>query len=227
MRGVRYGVLPALVSVMLPAMADAATNAATFKWFEYVPATARNAREGRTVGECMVDSFAAPEIGPQWVHLNDPDPDNYAITKDGLTLTPTYTNLTSLNYSPTALFLDSIAQPFLAATSVRYTPVTEHDFAGMAIYSDASSTIIFGKAIVNGHPSVVVRRRADGRIETAFQPLQKFEWGKAVWLRIKAYGNEVSFFYSTNHGTTWTPVANNLPLPPDAILGLYTTTNTR
>lgn len=213
-----------MMMFFLALQAHGATNSATFRWFEYVPATSRGVAKSNV---CMVDSFAAAEIGPQWTHINDPEPDNYVVTPDGLALTPTYVNLTSLRYSPTAVFLDSIAQPFLAATSLRYTPVTEHDFAGIALYTDASATIIFGKSIVNGHPAVVVRRRAGGRTETAFQPLQQFEWGRPVWLRVKAYSDEVSFFYSTNNGSTWTPVANNIPLPPDTILGLYTTTNTR
>lgn len=214
----------AMMMFFLALQAHGATNSATFRWFEYVPATSRGVAKSNV---CMVDSFAAAEIGPQWTHINDPEPDNYVVTPDGLALTPTYVNLTSLRYSPTAVFLDSIAQPFLAATSLRYTPVTEHDFAGIALYTDASATIIFGKSIVNGHPAVVVRRRAGDRTETAFQPLQQFEWGRPVWLRVKAYSDEVSFFYSTNNGSTWTPVANNIPLPPDTILGLYTTTNTR
>lgn len=216
--------LAVMMMVTIALQAFGATNSATFRWFEYVPATARGVAKSNV---CMVDSFASAEIGPQWTHINDPEPENYIITSDGLTLTPTYVNLTSLRYSPTAVFLDSIAQPFLAATSLRYTPVTEHDFAGMALYTDAADTIIFGKTIVNGHPAVVVRRRANGRTETAFQPLQQFEWGRPVWLRVKAYSDEVSFFYSTNNGSTWTPVANNIPLPPDTILGLYTTANTR
>jgi len=227
LRYILGGVLLAAVSSAMPQTVCAAGNDATFNWFEYTQAVSRSTRGAKTQGVCLVDSFASAEIGPQWTYLNEPELDNYAVTKNGLKLTPTYTNLTSLHFSPTALFLDSIAQPFLAATSLRYTPVTEHDFAGMALYSDASTAIIFGKAVVNGRPAVVVRSRADGRAETAFQPLQKFEWGRPVWLRIKAHNGEVSFFYSTNDGVTWTPVANHLPLPADAILGLYTTINAR
>lgn len=98
--------LAVMMMVTIALQAFGATNRATFRWFEYVPATARGVAKSNV---CMVDSFASAEIGPQWTHINDPEPENYVITPDGLTLTPTYVNLTSLRYSPTAVFLDSIA----------------------------------------------------------------------------------------------------------------------
>lgn len=188
---------------------------------------------------CFTDSFAAPEINERWSHINDPDDDNYRITPDGLTLTPTYVNLSNTHYSPTAIFLDTADGPFVAACQVAYTPSTPHDFAGMALYADAGSTITFGRTIVNGRQAVVVRSLRDGVATTAYQPLQDYETGYTLWLRLKSYDGEVSFFYSTNHGATWTPVANNLPLPgepasdagkenpapePRFLLGLYTST---
>ncbi len=87
--------LAVMMMVTLALQAFGATNIATFRWFEYVPATARGVAKSNV---CMVDSFASAEIGPQWTHINDPEPENYVITPDGLTLTPTYVNLTSLRY---------------------------------------------------------------------------------------------------------------------------------
>lgn len=188
---------------------------------------------------CFTDSFASHELSERWSHINEPDDDNYRLTPDGLTLTPTYVNLSNTHYSPTAIFLDTAEGPFVAACQVDYTPSTPHDFAGMALYADAGSTITFGRTIVNGRQAVVVRSLRDGYVTTAYQPLQDYETGYTLWLRMKSYDGEVSFFYSTNHGATWTPVANNLPLPGEAasqagkeeaspeprfLLGLYTST---
>lgn len=119
---------------------------------------------------CFTDSFASHELSERWSHINEPDDDNYRITPDGLTLSPTYVNLSNTHYSPTAIFLDTAEGPFVAACQVDYTPSTPHDFAGMALYADAGSTITFGRTIVNGRQAVVVRSLRDGYVTTAYQP---------------------------------------------------------
>lgn len=75
--------LAVMMMVIIALQAFGATNSATFRWFEYVPANARGVAKSNV---CMVDSFAAAEIGPQWTHINDPEPENYMITPDGLRL---------------------------------------------------------------------------------------------------------------------------------------------
>lgn len=223
------------------------TGDAVFHWFEYCGGReqpAKHGGRGKRVAAvqpttCVTDSFATAELDERWIHLNEPDDGNYRPGMFGLQLTPTYYNLTHMDFSPTAIFMEPDNETFRATCSVSYTPSASYEFAGMALYGDAGNTIVFGRSMVNGHQAVVVRHRHDGKIEKAYQPLQKHEWGAPVWLRVKVGYGECSFFYSTNRGVTWIPVANNLPVPgykPDTdkddgespmMVGLYTTTNVR
>lgn len=222
------------MAVVLPLGAEAAGDA-VFRWFKYCPGVERLVKAPRRGKRakvqqpvCTTDSFSSAQLADCWLYLNGPDSENYRLMPEGLRLTPTYVNLANMYYSPTAIFTEPADSSFIASCEVDFMPLTHHDFAGMALYADAGTTIVCGRAMVNGHQAVVVRYRHDGQAETAFQPLQEYELARPVWLRLKCHGGECSFFYSTNRGVTWIPVANNLAFPQQEImLGLYTTTNLR
>ena len=218
---------------------SASGQVATFRWFEYCPGIEKTVmtkvRKGKKTMRvpkvehvtCLTDSFLDVDLNERWSTLGEPDDANFTLSPNGLQLRPTYVNLANTHFSPSAIFIDPTEGAFIAATEVSFRPQARRDFAGMALYGNSESTIIFGRAIVNGHQAVMVRQRIDGRAETAYQPLQDYEISRPVWLRMKSYANEVSFFYSTNRGRTWTPIANNLPLPTSSemLLGLYSTIN--
>lgn len=116
-------------------------------------------------------------------------------------------------------------QAFVAETAVEFAPAGPYDFAGLELTADGRDYYLFGKAMVNGRPAVVARKVDGGRSQSSFQPLQRYEQTSPVWLRIKSDGANYSFFYSTNRGSTWTPVVNNLPaLSPEGLrVTLYST----
>ena len=116
-------------------------------------------------------------------------------------------------------------QAFVAETAVEFAPAGPYDFAGLELTADGRDYYLFGKAMVNGRPAVVARQVDGGRSQSSFQPLQRYEQTSPLWLRIKSDGSNYSFFYSTNRGSTWTPVVNNLPaLKPEGLrVTLYST----
>ena len=180
----------------------------------------------------FTDDFKAAKLHQRWMFLRNPS-DFYTLTSEGLKITPKNANI-SQEESPSAVFTRQHHTTFTAETTLSFMPTDSKQLAGMVLLQNETYNFVFGKALRNGKPVVLLRRAEQSEITVASAELTEEEAQNPLRLKIEGNGRYYSFYYATE-GESWHVLAQgvdavNLSTHQSggfigACIGLYATRN--
>lgn len=152
----------------------------------------------------LTDFTALTQLGPEWVYLRNPHPENYALGSDGLTLTATPVTLDDSG-SPTWTGVRQTQHRFTAITEMSPDAAAPAGAtAGITVYMDGGSHYdLAAESLGDGRQQLVCTLRLNA-ITHRFDaiPLPK---GAAAVLRVDGEEDMYSFSVSTDGARTWIP----------------------
>lgn len=149
------------------------------------------------------DEFDADSLSMRWITLRNAPEGFFSLGDGRLTIHPAPATLSGRE-PISALFARQQHPDFTVETELDFSPASESRFAGLAMLQNENHHIVFGKTLVEGMPSVVVRR-TDGEPETvAVRPVES---DAPVKLRIEGRGGLCSFSIMQQGDTDWISVS--------------------
>jgi alpha-N-arabinofuranosidase len=103
------------------------------------------------------DDFSGNELGYNWLMIQSPKHVWYKKTNKQLILEPTTANIYEKK-QPAFIGYRQQHTNFQAVTSLKFTPTTETELAGVVCFQNEEYNFVFGKTIVNGKMSIVLDR---------------------------------------------------------------------
>lgn len=189
-------------------------------------------RENNLTGNfSYTDTFNGGALNQRWLFLrNLPAKSAYTLGGKGLTLHPSTGSVyKTIPYS--ALFCRQQHQCFTAETQLTFLPTSSKHFAGMTLFQNETHNIVFGKTLLNGKPTLIVKRTEKETVIIASCILPDND--SAIRLKTEANGRYYSFSYAIGDSSTWHPLvigtdASNISTARSggfigAMIGLYAT----
>ena len=149
------------------------------------------------------DHFDGKSLHPRWLFLRNPPPHPHSLSASGLTLHPASGNIHQTK-PLTALFCRQQHNTFTAETRLDFTATSTRRLAGMTVFQDEKHHFVFGKTLIQGRPTLVLRRMENQDVLIGSCALPS---DTAVRLKIEADGRYYSFYYALSDNDTWHPVA--------------------
>lgn len=149
------------------------------------------------------DHFDGDTLGLRWIYLRNAPENACSLTDKGLVLHPTATALKDRK-PMSALFARQHHTDFEAETEVDFTPESADDLAGILLLQNEDFNFIFGKTLLEGNPTLVLKRNERG--ETTIGSASLTAEGP-VKLKVKGEGRYYSFYYKPQGSAEWLPIA--------------------
>jgi alpha-N-arabinofuranosidase len=146
------------------------------------------------------DDFDKPTLDMKWLMLRTPREQWWKITKGKLELDVLPRNL-SKQVNPAFIARRQQHTNFEATTSLRFTPKTETELAGMAYFQNEKNYFVIGKTLKNNKQVIVLQSVVNG-ITSVFaeKELPSKSETKELLLSISVNAGETSFSYSSKGG---------------------------
>ncbi len=153
------------------------------------------------------DRFSGSSLHPRWVFLRNAPANAFTLSADGLSLHPAKGSV-RLREPLSALFVRQQHTAFTAETELCFKPTDSRQLAGVTLFQTETHHFVFGKTILNGRPSLVVRRCEGAETLIASCPLPDAD--APLCLRVEADGRYYSFYYSTGADAPWQTLAKGV-----------------
>jgi Beta-xylosidase len=141
------------------------------------------------------DNFTSPRMDFRWIGVRGPREDFAAITKNGLVIHPFAANIK--DEAPTStLFYRQQHQAFDATVTLKYTPKSEKDLAGLVCYQKESFNYVFGITRKGKDFYWVLQRTENGK--STLIASEKADLKNPCQLQVEARGDNYRFNYSTD-----------------------------
>lgn len=139
------------------------------------------------------ENFSAAKIDHRWIAMRGPREAFISQTKAGLVVNPFSTNIKAL--APvSSLFHRQQHNSFEATVTIKYTPKSGNDLAGLAHYQSERFNYVFGITRKGKDNYIVLARTEKGL--TTIVGSEKIDLRRPVKLQIKATGDDYQFNYS-------------------------------
>jgi xylan 1,4-beta-xylosidase len=139
------------------------------------------------------DDFSAERLDYRWIGVRGPREEFVAVTKNGLEIKPFTANIKAV--APTStLFHRQMHNAFSATVTIRYTPSSEKDLAGIVCYQSERFNYVFGITKKGKDYFLVLQRTEKGssRIISSV----KINPEKPLRLQVTALGDDYHFNYA-------------------------------
>lgn len=143
----------------------------------------------------FTDNFTSPNMDLRWIGVRGPREDFATITKKGLIINPFATNIKA-EVPTSTLFYRQQHMAFDATATVKYTPKSEKDLAGLVCYQKESFNYVFGITLKGKDTYLVLQRTERGK--STLIASEKIELKAACQLQVQAQGDDYKFNYSTD-----------------------------
>ena len=152
------------------------------------------------------DNFEGPALDLRWIFMRNAPEDAYSLNGKGLTLHPTKGHANSRD-PMSAIFARQQHAAFTVETEVDFTAETSSHLAGLAFLQSENHNFEFGKTLLEGTPSVVLKRKdwSGATVASAAVPAEG-----ALGLRVEGNGRLYSFYYRPDGAQDWLPLATDV-----------------
>ncbi|MEJ6979506.1 glycoside hydrolase family 43 protein [Pedobacter sp. P351] len=143
----------------------------------------------------FTDNFKAKTLDHRWIGVRGPREEFVTVTKNGLTITPFNQNIKA-GVPTSTLFHRQQHNTFNAGATLKYTPQSEKDLAGIVCYQSEKFNYVFGLTKKGNDHYIVLARTEKGN--TTNVASEKIDVSKPVQLQVEADGDDYRFNYSVD-----------------------------
>ena len=143
----------------------------------------------------FTDNFRLKSLDYRWIGIRGPREDFVTTTKNGLAILPFNQNIKA-SVPTSTLFHRQQHNTFNAGTTLKYTPQSEKDLAGIVCYQSEKFNYVFGLTKKGKDHYIVLARTEKGN--TTNIASEKIDVGKPVQLQVEADGDNYKFNYSVD-----------------------------
>jgi len=141
------------------------------------------------------DDFTTKKLDYRWVGLRGPREEFITITKNGLQINPFETNIKEVKPTST-LFQRQQHSNFLFTTTLKYTPTSEKDLAGIVCLQSERFNYVFGITRKGNETYLLLERTNRGK--STIVASTKIDVKNPIRLQVKSTGDNYEFSYSIN-----------------------------
>ena len=143
----------------------------------------------------FADNFTAPKLDYRWIGMRGPREDFITTSKNGLNIKPFAVSIKAV--APvSALFQRQQHQHFTATTTMKFTPKSENELAGLACYQSERFNYVFGITKKDKDFYILLEKTEKGQSKIIASA--KIDVKMPVQLQVTAKGDEYKFNYSVD-----------------------------
>lgn len=143
----------------------------------------------------FTDNFTAPKLDYRWIGMRGPREDFITTSKNGLNIKPFAVSIKAV--APvSALFQRQQHQHFTATTTMKFTPKSENELAGLACYQSERFNYVFGITKKDKDFYILLEKTEKGQSKIIASA--KIDVKMPVQLQVTAKGDEYKFNYSVD-----------------------------
>lgn len=143
----------------------------------------------------FTDKFTQPNLDYRWIGMRGPREDFIITTKNGLQISPYNTNIKEV--APvSALFQRQQHHTFTATTTMKFTPKSEKELAGITCYQSERFNYVFG-VTKKGKEYYILLERTERGVSRVIAS-EKIDVRKPIHLQVTAKDDDYKFNYSTD-----------------------------
>lgn len=145
----------------------------------------------------FTENFTSEKLDYRWIGMRGPREDFMTVSNNTVTIQPFDKNIKAV--APvSSLFKRQMHKTFTATTTIRYTPGSEKDLAGMVCYQSERFNYVFGITKKGNDYYLLLERTNRSRSEIVAST--KIDVSKPIQLQIKADNDDYSFNYAIGGG---------------------------
>lgn len=143
----------------------------------------------------FADNFTAPKLDYRWIGMRGPREDFITTSKNGLSIKPFAVSIKAV--APvSALFQRQQHQHFTATTTMKFTPKSENELAGLTCYQSERFNYVFGITKKDKDFYILLEKTEKGQSKIIASA--KIDVKMPVQLQVTAKGDEYKFNYSVD-----------------------------
>ena len=143
----------------------------------------------------FTDNFTAPKLDYRWIGMRGPREDFITTSKNGLNIKPFAVSIKAV--APvSALFQRQQHQHFTATTTMKFTPKSENELAGLTCYQSERFNYVFGITKKDRDFYILLEKTEKGQSKIIASA--KIDVKMPVQLQVTAKGDEYKFNYSVD-----------------------------
>ena len=143
----------------------------------------------------FTDNFTAPKLDYRWIGMRGPREDFITTSKNGLNIKPFAVSIKAV--APvSALFQRQQHQHFTATTTMKFTPKSENELAGLTCYQSERFNYVFGITKKDKDFYILLEKTEKGQSKIIASA--KIDVKIPVQLQVTAKGDEYKFNYSVD-----------------------------
>lgn len=143
----------------------------------------------------FADNFTAPKLDYRWIGMRGPREDFITTSKNGLSIKPFALSVKAV--APiSALFQRQQHQRFTATTTMKFTPKSENELAGITCYQSERFNYVFGITKKDKDFYILLQRTEKG--QSTIIASEKMDVKNPIQLQVTAKGDEYKFNYSVD-----------------------------
>ena len=143
----------------------------------------------------FTDNFTVPKLDYRWIGMRGPREDFITTSKNGLNIKPFAVSIKAV--APvSALFQRQQHQHFTATTTMKFTPKSENELAGLTCYQSERFNYVFGVTKKDKDFYILLEKTEKGQSKIIASA--KIDVKMPVQLQVTAKGDEYKFNYSVD-----------------------------
>ena len=143
----------------------------------------------------FTDNFTAPKLDYRWIGMRGPREDFITTSKNGLSIKPFAVSIKAV--APvSALFQRQQHQHFTATTTMKFTPKSENELAGLTCYQSERFNYVFGITKKDKDFYILLQKTEKGQSKIIASA--KIDVKMPVQLQVTAKGDEYKFNFSVD-----------------------------
>ena len=143
----------------------------------------------------FTDNFTVPKLDYRWIGMRGPREDFITTSKNGLSIKPFAVSIKAV--APvSALFQRQQHQHFTATTTMKFTPKSENELAGLTCYQSERFNYVFGITKKDKDFYILLEKTEKGQSKIIASA--KIDVKIPVQLQVTAKGDEYKFNYSVD-----------------------------
>ena len=143
----------------------------------------------------FTDNFTVPKLDYRWIGMRGPREDFITTSKNGLSIKPFAVSIKAV--APvSALFQRQQHQHFTATTTMKFTPKSENELAGLTCYQSERFNYVFGITKKDKDFYILLEKTEKGQSKIIASA--KIDVKMPIQLQVTAKGDEYKFNYSVD-----------------------------